>query len=164
MKLKVQLSIWCGVSCSVFYKAMSQMGGYLLPYDQLQLWLQLLEHENIDRADLSCAIQGPWESKMSWGIILPSWVSTAQEVEDNFNKAIRVGNKRLNITLPVNWLNRLPCWSSVVMLRPGLWRAWWGWPKAKEEEVSPFWGAPPALELLGSIPSTCGLHRSGPVP
>lgn len=114
--------------------------------------------------DLSCAIQGPWESKMSWGIILPSWVSTAQEVEDNFNKAIRVGNKRLNITLPVNWLTRLPCWSSVVMLRPGLWRAWWGWPKAKEEEVSPFWGAPPALELLGSIPSTCGLHRSGPVP
>ena len=28
------------------------MGGYLLPYDQLKLWLQLLEHENIDRAEI----------------------------------------------------------------------------------------------------------------
>lgn len=31
---------------------MPQMGGYLLPYDQLKLLLQLLEHENIDRAEI----------------------------------------------------------------------------------------------------------------
>lgn len=36
----------------MFYKAMPQMGGYLLPYDQLKLLLQLLEHENIDRAEI----------------------------------------------------------------------------------------------------------------
>lgn len=28
------------------------MGDYLLPYDQLKLWLQLLGHENIDRAEI----------------------------------------------------------------------------------------------------------------
>lgn len=118
------------------------MGGYLLPYDQLKLWLQLLEHENIDQNwDPCCEIQGPWKSKTSWGIILYSQVLTANKVENSFNKVITV-RTRLKFNLLVN-LPRLPCWSSVVILRCGLWCAREADPRPRRRKSVLISGAPP---------------------
>lgn len=54
---------------------------------------------------------------MSWDIIPHSWVLIAKEVEGNFYKMIKVGNRRSNITVLMNLQIHLPC---QVMLRPGL--------------------------------------------
>lgn len=67
MKLKVQLSKWCGISCSVFCRALSQMGNYLLPYDQAKPWLQLLGHENIGRAKVPVVKDKEHENLKSHG-------------------------------------------------------------------------------------------------
>lgn len=46
---------------------------------------------------------------MSWDTIPHSWVLIAKEVEGNFYKMIKVGNRRLNITVLMNLQIRLPC-------------------------------------------------------
>lgn len=52
---------------------------------------------------------------MLWGILLHSGVLRAKDIGDTFHKMIRVGDRRLNITLLMSLQAHLPCWYEEVM-------------------------------------------------
>lgn len=54
---------------------------------------------------------------MLWGILLHSGVLRAEDIGDTFHKMIRVGDRRLNITLLMSLQAHLPCWYEEVMPR-----------------------------------------------
>lgn len=121
MKLKAQLSIWCGVSCSVLQGHVPDGWLFITIRPTPALITVIRTWKYWQSWDPCCETWGPWKSKMSWGIVLHSRVLTAKEVVDNFNKMIAVGNVRLNITLLRNLPTWLPCQYYEVTLRSERW-------------------------------------------
>lgn len=162
MKLKVQLSIWC-IEFPVLCFTRHVPDGWLFitiwPTQALVAVIRTWKYWQ--SWDPCCEIWRTWKSKMSQGITLHSQVLTAKKVENGFNKVITVRN-RLNINLLVNLPTRLACWSSVVILRCGLWcahEADQGWGAGSQ---SSFLGHHPGM-LLGSNPGACPSHCPGVV-
>lgn len=99
---------------------------------------------------------------MLWGIIPHSWVLIAKEVEDNFHKMIRIGNRRLNITLLINLQTYDLCCYKEILLRPRLSRTHVD--DRRPVRRKPILPGHHPWRLLGFIPGACLLHCPGLVP
>lgn len=90
-------------------------------YRMTKRWLLLLGHENIGKAESLLWNRRTMNTPSVVGHPPSFMVRVAEKTKDNFDKMIKGGTRRLNITLLMNLLSRFPCWHWEIMPRPGLW-------------------------------------------